>query len=188
MRHRHLDLPPAVPVEEQPAAAIADLLERGDLDDWRPLATAVARDPFGPLADRVLHLVDAYPRYGTSALWRAWIDRCRMRAEGRRAAAAPPEPLAAVRSRLGLTQSAVARRVAMSQSDLSKFERRSDVRLGTLRAYAAALGARLRITLEFPDRSVELRPPDGARRRPARRTSKPRLASRTRDTRGPGAR
>jgi len=41
-------------------AAIGDLLDRGDLADWRPLAAAVARDPWGPLAVRTLRRVEAY--------------------------------------------------------------------------------------------------------------------------------
>ena len=80
MIHRHLDVPPDVPVERLPLVAIADTLERGDLQDWQPLARAIRGDPFGRLATAVARLVDAYPRYGTSPLWRAWIDRCRVRA------------------------------------------------------------------------------------------------------------
>jgi len=77
MIHRHVDVPEGTPVEDLPLVALVDLLERGDLDDWRPLARAVAADPFGAVADRVLKLIDAYPMYGTSALWRAWIARLR---------------------------------------------------------------------------------------------------------------
>lgn len=158
MKHRHVAVAPGVPVESWPSAAVVDVLGQGDLDDWRPVAAAVARAPFGPFAERVRHLVDAYPRYGTSALWRAWIDRCRARAEGRTAAADPPMTLAECRRSLGLTQAAVAERVRMSQSDLSKFERRADVRLGTLRDYAAAVGGRVRVTIEVAGRVVEIAP------------------------------
>lgn len=77
MKHRHLDVAPGTPPEELPSAALVDLLERGDLDDWRPLAAAIAKDPKGELAERVLRLVKAYPMYGTTALWRAWIARLR---------------------------------------------------------------------------------------------------------------
>ena len=82
-RYRHLKIPPDTPPEELPAAAIVDTLERGDLAAWRPLAAAVARNPFGPFARRVVLLIDAYPMYGVSPLWRAWIERCRARAEDR---------------------------------------------------------------------------------------------------------
>lgn len=77
MIHRHLDIPEGTPVHDLPLAALVDLLDRGDLDDWRPLARAVAADPFGVVAERVLKLIDAYPMYGTSVLWRAWIERLR---------------------------------------------------------------------------------------------------------------
>lgn len=77
MRHRHLDYPPAAGIAELGAAALDDLLDRGDLTDWAPLARAVAADPHGPLADKVLHLCAAHPMYGTSVLWRLWIAQLR---------------------------------------------------------------------------------------------------------------
>jgi len=46
--------------------------------------------------------------------------------------------------------------MGMSQSDLSKFERRSDVRLSTLRAYIAALGGDLVIECCDSDECVPL--------------------------------
>lgn len=79
MIHRHLDLAPDTPVEELPLAAIHDLLDRGDLDDWRPLLRHIQRAPDGSLARAVARLIDAYPMYGTAPLLRAWIERCRVR-------------------------------------------------------------------------------------------------------------
>ena len=151
MIHRHLDYPADVAAEELPSAAIVDILERGDLDDWRPIAVAVAREPHGPLAARVLELVSAYPMYGTSPLWRAWIDRCRARTE-RALMPARALSLAELRRGLGMTQAELAERVGMSQSDLSKLERRKDVRISSLRTYLAGLGGELR--LEFEQKEV----------------------------------
>ena len=74
MNHRHLEVAPGTPPEAQPLAAIVDILQRGDLDDWRPIARAIRRDPMGEFADKVLRLLDAYPMYGTSSLWRSWIE------------------------------------------------------------------------------------------------------------------
>ena len=142
MKHRHLAYDPETPAERLPSAAIVDILERGDLDDWRPLAAAIAAAPHGPLAARVLRLVSAYPIYGTSSLWRSWIDRCRARREGL-LEAGPPADLATLRKRQGLTQVELGQRIGMSQSDLSKFERRDDVRLLTLRSFVGALGGTL---------------------------------------------
>ena len=87
MIHRHCEVPLDLLAEELPLVrAIADILERGDLEDWQPLAKAIRRDPWGGLAAAVTRLLDAYPRYGTSPLWRAWIDRCRARAQATPAA------------------------------------------------------------------------------------------------------
>ena len=64
--------------------------------------------------------------------------------------------LATLRRRKGLTQVELATRMGMSQSDLSKFERRTDVRLSTLRAYIAALGSDLVIECCDGDECVPL--------------------------------
>ena len=66
--HRHLDYPAATAARELPLVAVVDILDRGDLDDWRPLAAAVARDPHGCVAERIADLVNRYPMYGTSPL------------------------------------------------------------------------------------------------------------------------
>jgi DNA-binding Xre family transcriptional regulator len=160
--HRHLELRRDAPAEELPSVAIVDILERGDLSDWQPIAAAIARDPYGRFADRVMHLIDAHPMYGTSPLWRSWIDRCRARAEagGRHM---HEIDLAALRRELGLTQVEVADRAGMSQSDFSKLERRRDVRLSTLRSWVAALGGRLRLLFESDEEEREIRVPYRAR-------------------------
>ena len=177
MKHRHLvDSLRRTPAERLPSAALVDLLERGDLEAWKPVAAAIRARPHGPLADRVLTLLDTYPMYGTSPLWRAWIDRCRVRAETP-ARDGPSIGLAALRRRLGLTQATVAGRAGMTQSDLSKFERRSDVRLSTLRAYAHALGGRVEAVFATQDEHVELRMASPDERRsdgPRRRAKKSR--------------
>ena len=162
MIHRNCEVPPDLPAEELPLVAIADILERGDLHDWQPLARAIRRDPWGDLAAAVTRLIDAYPRYGTSPLWRAWIDRCRVRAPAAPAAeqvarTAQPVTLAALRRDLGLTQAQVARRLRMTQSDVSKLERRENARLSTLQAYARALGGRLLVTFVDGEKTREIR-------------------------------
>ncbi len=148
MTLRHLALPPDAAPEDLPAAAVAAILERGDLADWAPLAAAVAADPDGPLADTVARLIDAYPMYGTSPLWRAWLDRRRALGSAR------PASLADVRRAAGLTQKELADRIGMSQSDLSKLERRRDVRVSSLEAYADALGGSLRLVIDLDGRSI----------------------------------
>jgi DNA-binding XRE family transcriptional regulator len=156
MKHRHLDLPQATPARELPVAAIHDLLERGDLDDWRPLLREIAQRPDGKTARAVARLVDVYPMYGTSPLLRAWIERCLNRSGRAEGGERQVFSLAGVRLALGKTQNEVALTLGMSQSDYSKVERRRDVRVSTLRSIARALGGTLALLLELPGRSVEL--------------------------------
>ena len=144
MRFRHLDYDPDTPIHELGPAAIDSLLERGDLHDWAPLLRAVAEDPWGPTAGTVLELCEAHPMYGTSTLWRTWIERRRKDEH------LGTESLADARRRAGLTQAEVSGRMGISQSDVSKLERRGDARVSTLRAYARALGGRLRLCLQLP--------------------------------------
>jgi DNA-binding XRE family transcriptional regulator len=156
MIHRHLDIPAGTSVEKMPLAAVHDLLERGDLDDWRPVLRQIENAPRGETAQAVARLVDAYPMYGTSPLLRAWIERCRNRRMSPDVGAEGVQRLAEIRRSLGLTQLEVARRMGMSQSDYSKLERRKDVRVSTLRAASAAIGGRLTLSLELPGRVVEI--------------------------------
>jgi hypothetical protein len=153
MIHRHLELEPGITIREMPLAAIQDLLERGDLSDWRPLLRLIAEEPDGELTARVARLVDVYPMYGTSQLVRAWIERCRNRAAR---PAVPRSSLAGLRASFGKTQVEVAREMGLTQSDYSKLERRRDVKVSTLRAAAGALGGRLVLLIEFPERSFEI--------------------------------
>ncbi|MGQ0678690.1 MAG: helix-turn-helix domain-containing protein [Actinomycetota bacterium] len=137
MIHRHLDVPEDTRVEDLGLAALDNLLDRGDLADWRPMAQAVAADPFGQLAESLIRLCNAHPMYGTSTLWKSWITTLRQQA-------APPGEetigLAALRRRRGLTQAQLGQRLGITQSDVSKLERRPDVRLSTLQAVVRAMG------------------------------------------------
>jgi transcriptional regulator with XRE-family HTH domain len=65
----------------------------------------------------------------------------------------------------------LARRIGISQSDLSKLERRADVRVSTLNAYAEAVGGRLRLLVVAGSRLAEIRmgPANGRRRKVRRR-------------------
>lgn len=145
MWFRHLDYAPDTAVTDLGPAALDALLERGDLEAWMPLLRVVAREPWSAVGDTVLRLCEAHPMYGTSELWRTWIER------QRRESAKPGTTLAEARRRAGLTQVQVAERLGIAQSDVSKLERRADVQLSTLRAYARAIGAELHIGLQGPD-------------------------------------
>ena len=167
MIHRHLDIPPGTPIDEMPLAAIHDILDRGDLDDWRPLLRHIERHPNGELTAAVARLVDEFPMYGTSPLLRSWIERCRNRRLPRQEEEVETGTLADLRLSLGKTQEEVAQILGISQSDYSKLERRRDVRVSTLRSAAGALGGSLRLMIHIPERTFELLLP----------SSEPRVAS-----------
>lgn len=155
MRHRHLESDPDTPVVELGPAALDDLLDRGDLDDWAPLLRETRRDPWGEVAERILRLVEHHPMYGTSQLWGAWINEHRAAAPFHAGAA-----LRALRLHRGITQQQLAARLATSQPEISKLERRRDTRLSTMRTYVAALGGTLGLVARLGDEEIDL---DGTR-------------------------
>jgi Helix-turn-helix domain len=162
MIHRHLDYPHGTPPDQLGAAAIDDLLDRGDLHDWAPLARAVAAEPWGSVAETILRLCAAHPMYGTSPLWNAYVATCRARAMGGGDAAWPTSrataTLAQIRAARGLSQAAIGARLGMNQSEVSRLERRRDLRVSTLRSYVEAAGGALHLVVTLPDspRHVEL--------------------------------
>jgi DNA-binding XRE family transcriptional regulator len=133
--HRHLEAAPDTGVTALGLAALDDLLDRGDLIDWKPVLAEIARHPRGEVAERVVHLCNAHPRQGTSRLLRTWIERRRLQGP-----AAPRRTLAELRTSAGVSQGALAARIDATQSDLSKIERRRDAKLSTLRRVLAGLG------------------------------------------------
>lgn len=64
--------------------------------------------------------------------------------------------LRALREAAGLTQEELAQRVAVTQSELSKLERREDYRLSTLRRYVNALGGQLEIVAVVDGKRIRL--------------------------------
>lgn len=65
--------------------------------------------------------------------------------------------LAAVRELAGKTQQEVAETTGASQSEVSRYERREDHLVSTLRHYVRALGGDLELIARFGDKSVRLR-------------------------------
>jgi Helix-turn-helix len=65
--------------------------------------------------------------------------------------------LAALRELAGKTQVEMAKLADMTQSELSRAERRDDHLLSTLRRYVEALGGRLEVLAVFDDKQVKLR-------------------------------
>ena len=64
--------------------------------------------------------------------------------------------LAAVRHAFDLTQTELAARLGVSQANVAKIEKRSDLLVSTLRSYLAALGGEVRIVVSFQGRDIEL--------------------------------
>lgn len=64
--------------------------------------------------------------------------------------------LRALRESAGKTQEDLASLVSLSQAELSRFEKREDHLLSTLRRYVEALGGTLEICAVFGDRKVRL--------------------------------
>lgn len=184
MRYRNLDYPESAAVGELGPAALDDILERGGLEQWSSLGAAVLAEPAGSLADTVLRLCEAHEMYGTSAVWIAWIAR--LRGGGSQSELLS---LAELRRARGLTQEQIAQRLSISQSDVSKLERRGNLRLETLRAYVGAMGGRIELTARFNDASrqglvLETREHGASSRRgPRRGRPKPRREASRREDR-----
>ena len=62
-----------------------------------------------------------------------------------------------LRQEAGKTQAEVAEIAEMTQAELSKFERRDDHLLSTLRRYVTALGGRLEVVAVFEDKRIALK-------------------------------
>ena len=58
-----------------------------------------------------------------------------------------------LRKARALTQERMAELLGIKQENVSRIEKRTDLLLSTLSSYVAAMGGRLRIVAEFPDRS-----------------------------------
>ena len=64
--------------------------------------------------------------------------------------------LRALRNTANLTQESLARRMDSTQSELSKMERRDDLRVSTLRRYVEALGGKLEIWAILNGRRIKI--------------------------------
>lgn len=64
--------------------------------------------------------------------------------------------LAELRENLDVTQEELASRLRISQSNVSRLEKRRDMLVSTLRDVVEAFGGQLHITAEFPEGSIEI--------------------------------
>ncbi|BAS29260.1 hypothetical protein [Limnochorda pilosa] len=80
MEHRHLN-----PGYEDTVEAVEDVLERGSVEDWRDLAARVREDPGGAAARALRTVLEHRTMYGTTVIWRRFLDRVEARGRtGRR--------------------------------------------------------------------------------------------------------
>jgi len=65
--------------------------------------------------------------------------------------------LSELRGRLEVTQEELAERLQISQSNVSRLEKRRDMLVSTLREVVEAFGGELHLVAEFPDGSIEIK-------------------------------
>ncbi len=121
MQFRNLDFDRAAPMDQWPAEAIETIMDRGSLSDWRRLAEAIQRNPWGPAA-RTAESVAAWgEHYGVDALMSSVIRRAReaLATEGRAQYAAQ---IRSWRAQTGMTLRQFARAAGTSASRLSDYE------------------------------------------------------------------
>jgi transcriptional regulator with XRE-family HTH domain len=88
------------------------------------------------------------------------------------------ETLKDLRKARDLTQAQLAGTLGIRQATIAQLEKRSDLMISTLRSYIEAMGGRLRLTVEFPDKAPvtlegfgDIEGPRPRRRPPARRAA-----------------
>ncbi len=69
MQHRHIR-----EGYEHTVEAVEDVLARGGAEEWRHLAEVVRADPNGPAAQSLRIVLDHVPMYGTTNLWRWFLE------------------------------------------------------------------------------------------------------------------
>lgn len=117
---RNVAVDPAAPVEEWPFEAVVTAVERGSIRDWRRLAAAVGKDPWGPVARQVEEAVALTDPYGTGPLLLGVVADARRRAEAGERASVAEEVAALVRAS-GCSQREFAERIGTSAPRLSTY-------------------------------------------------------------------
>ncbi|MFI4992785.1 MAG: hypothetical protein ACHQCH_04100 [Solirubrobacterales bacterium] len=77
LQFRNVDFDTTQPLDRWPAEAIETIIDRGSLSDWRELARAIRRDPWGPAARTVETVAGWGEHYGVDALMSSVIRRAR---------------------------------------------------------------------------------------------------------------
>lgn len=143
VRFRNVDFEQSAPMDEWPAEAIETVIDRGALSDWRHLAEAIRRNPWGPAARTAETVISWGEHYGVDALLANVIRHARedIALRGRAEYAAQ---IRSWRAQTGMTLRQFARAAGTSASRLSDYENAkvaptTDV-LGRLSHVAASAG------------------------------------------------
>ncbi|MDE0176676.1 MAG: XRE family transcriptional regulator [Defluviicoccus sp.] len=93
-------------------------------------------------------------RQAFDELTKGFTPERRARVDARKAELRAAMPLHELRQARAMTQKAVGDALKVKQPAVAKLERRADMYVSNLRAYIEAMGGRLNIVAEFPQRSV----------------------------------
>ena len=142
---RNLDFDSVASVDEWPAEAVETMMDRGSLSDWRRLADAIRRNPWGPTARTAERIASWGEHYGVDALMSTVIRRAREDVD-LSARARYASKIRSWRRRTGMSLREFAGAAGTSASRLSDYENAkvaptTDV-LGRIRYVAAQLTER----------------------------------------------
>jgi DNA-binding transcriptional regulator YiaG len=121
LHFRNLDFDPTAPLDRWPTEAIETVIDRGSLSDWRALAQAIRRNPWGPAARTAETVAGWDEHYGADALMIGVIRHARedIALAGRAEYAAR---IRTWRTQTGMTLRQFARAAGTSASRLSDYE------------------------------------------------------------------
>lgn len=118
---RNLDFDPDTPMDAWPAEAIETVIDRGTISDWRRLAKAIRRNPWGPAARTAEKVISWGEHYGVDMLISAVIRHAREEV-GLRGRAEYAAQIRAWRTDTGMSLRRFAEEAGTSASRLSDYE------------------------------------------------------------------
>jgi DNA-binding transcriptional regulator YiaG len=121
VQFRNLAFDQDLPLDEWPAEAIATIIERGTLSDWRVLAAAIRRNPWGPAARTAERVASLGEHYGVDALISDVVRRARQETDCR-GRVEYAEQIRSWRAATGMTLHQFSRLAGTSASRLSDYE------------------------------------------------------------------
>jgi DNA-binding transcriptional regulator YiaG len=122
MRFRNLDFDTTLPMDQWPAEAIETVIGRGTLSDWRTLAQAIRRNPWGPAARTAETVTSWGEHYGVDALISRVIHKAREEVT-QRGRAEYAAQIRSWRTTSGMTLREFARAAGTSAPRLSDYEK-----------------------------------------------------------------